>query len=225
LVTQEGEEILATYDNWAINELRRLELVWSGWGNKTSLPSEDWKGTFPRGYGLREVRCSNPNKLRLFFLSLLWRAAATDLPEFHAIGVNVDELERLRIMVTTANPYPLDFFPIRLLQVITKGFDHNLSPVSLDWGHAHVGSEQIRMRLFRFYFDGLITHFHRDDGNKMMEIMPAHLIGFSSDLRVQTQTFEDSFQFKNMMQHVAEGTQQWSSEIERMIGKMPDHTS
>src|SRR5450631_2831048 len=67
----------------AINELRRLELVWSGWGNKTSLPSEDWKGTFPRGYGLREVRCSNPNKLRLFFLSLLWRAAATDLPEFH----------------------------------------------------------------------------------------------------------------------------------------------
>src|SRR5689334_22772129 len=32
LVTEEGEEILALLDNWAISTLRAHRLVWSGWG-------------------------------------------------------------------------------------------------------------------------------------------------------------------------------------------------
>src|SRR5262245_1716421 len=37
LVTQAGEKILADLDSWAISELRRQMLVWSGWGQRTSL--------------------------------------------------------------------------------------------------------------------------------------------------------------------------------------------
>jgi hypothetical protein len=32
LVTQAGEAILAEYDNWAIQELRKNKLIWSSWG-------------------------------------------------------------------------------------------------------------------------------------------------------------------------------------------------
>jgi hypothetical protein len=101
LVVKEGEEILADYDNWAIAELRRLELVWSGWGTKSSLPLEtpEWFDPKLKGFGLRVVECANPEKLRLFFLSLLWRAAASTLPEFGEINLEQDELERLRTMV------------------------------------------------------------------------------------------------------------------------------
>jgi Ser/Thr protein kinase RdoA (MazF antagonist) len=37
LVTAEGEAILAAYDEWAIQELRRLKLVWSSWGPMLDL--------------------------------------------------------------------------------------------------------------------------------------------------------------------------------------------
>src|SRR5260370_16132745 len=43
LVTERGEQLLANYDDWAIKELRRLELVcWSG---KTCLPIESRFGS------------------------------------------------------------------------------------------------------------------------------------------------------------------------------------
>jgi hypothetical protein len=217
LVTQEGEEILATYDNWAIDELKRLELVWSGWGGKSSLPLENWEGCPPKGYGIRQLECSNSDKLRLFFLSLLWRAAATTLPEFHAVVLDPNELERLRIMVLNGNPQPLEFYPTSLFQIITRGFDHNLSPVALDRGQANTGDgRSLHFRIFRFYFDGLIIYFHRNTGRDLLEIMPIHLVGFSPALRVQTQTMENSFQLANMKQHMLEGTIQWPEMIKKL---------
>ena len=65
LVIRKGEAILAEYDSWAIRELRRLELVWSGWDCNTALPVPQ-----PKGTGHRLVECADPGKLRLFFLSL-----------------------------------------------------------------------------------------------------------------------------------------------------------
>jgi hypothetical protein len=104
LVIRKGENILADYDNWAIRELRRLELV--GWGTKRSLPVEMWFGSRPEGFGLRQVECADPDKLRLFFLSLLWRAAATTRAEFGEVSLPPDEMELLRTMVRDRNPRP-----------------------------------------------------------------------------------------------------------------------
>jgi hypothetical protein len=126
LVIRKGEAILADYDNWAIRELRRLELVWSGWGAKRSLPVETWFGSRPEGFGLREVNCANPDKLRLFFLSLLWRAAATTRPEFWEISLDPDALELLRTMVHKGNPRQLDFYPTVLVRIVSRGDTHNL---------------------------------------------------------------------------------------------------
>ena len=41
IVTQKGEDILTSYDTWAITELRRQKLVWSGWGQDESLVAID----------------------------------------------------------------------------------------------------------------------------------------------------------------------------------------
>ena len=134
LVIKKGEDILADYDNWAIAELRRLELVWSGWGTKSSFPLEtpEWFDPQPEGFGLRQVECSNPDKLRLFFLSLLWRAAATTLPEFGDINLEPEELELLRTMVLNRDPQPLNFCPTMLLQICSKELPHNLGPFATE---------------------------------------------------------------------------------------------
>jgi hypothetical protein len=136
LVVKEGEEILADYDNWAIAELRRLELVWSGW---LRLETPEWFDPKLKGFGLRMVECANPEKLRLFFLSLLWRAAASTLPEFGEINLEQDELECLRTMVREGNPRPFDFYPVNLLQIVQNELPHNLGPFATD----------ISFRLFR----------------------------------------------------------------------------
>ena len=211
LVTRQGERILEEYDNWAIAELRRLKLVWSGWRNKTSLELENWKGDPPRGYGIRHIECKNPDMLRLFFLSLLWRAAATTIPEFHAVELHSTDLERLRIMMLNRDPYPLDFYPTSLLQIITRGPSHNLGPVVKDFGGGDSGQE--RIRTFRYYFDGLVVHMYH---NLAVGKLGTHCIGFARTLSVRTQTWEDSFQFANMKQHIVEGTLQWPEVIRKL---------
>ena len=76
LVTVEGEAILATHDDWAINLFRQKELIWSSWGAMEQLDLPD-HSLGPGRRGLRKLDGVDCERLRLFFLSLLWRAAAT----------------------------------------------------------------------------------------------------------------------------------------------------
>ena len=76
LVTVEGEAILATHDDWAINLFRQKELIWSSWGAMEQLDLPD-HSLGPGRRGLRKLDGVHCERLRLFFLSLLWRAAAT----------------------------------------------------------------------------------------------------------------------------------------------------
>lgn len=232
LVIRKGEAILAEYDNWAIRELRRLELVWSGWGHKTSLPIETWFGPEPKGIGMRQVECADPGEFRLFFLSLLWRAAATTRPEFREVDLNPSELELLRKMVRDRNPQPLDFFPISLLQIVTKGVGHNLGPFSKaffsDVGELYRDpddnlpppTKMFGFSTYRFYFDGLIVHVHRDLGKQInLTEVASFLVGHSSALMVMTQTGEHSFQLTNIAQHIHETTARWPGHISKLTGQ------
>jgi hypothetical protein len=215
LVIRKGEDILERYDNWAIRELRRLELVWSGWSVKTSLPVETWFGPKPQGFGLRQVECSNPDKLRLFFLSLLWRAAATSLPDFDDIQLESEDLERLRTMVLTGDPRPLEFYPISLFQLVSKGHSHNLGPVAREWVTKYEG-EDIRVSSLRFYFDGLIAHIHRK-ASFDSKFGPLH-VGASQTLYVQAGMWEQSFQLANIRQHHLEARAWWPKEYCSLMG-------
>jgi hypothetical protein len=97
----------------------------------------------------------------MFFLSLLWRAAATALREFREIKLDVDHLAKLREMLVTNNPEPLDFYPVELVQLSTIGMVHNLTPwASEKLIPAIPGRPSHSIPIFRFYFDGLVVHFH-----------------------------------------------------------------
>jgi hypothetical protein len=74
------------------------------------LAPSDFKLVVPNSnLGLREIPGVDLKRLRMFFLSLVWRAAATKLAEFSAVRLNDNDLDRLRTMVMTgeaARTYP-----------------------------------------------------------------------------------------------------------------------
>jgi hypothetical protein len=218
LVIQEGENILTALDTWGIGELRKHQLVWSGWGparqfsmKPDPIPGTDWC--------VRDIRGIDPIKLRMFFLSLLWRAAATDLPEFSEVSVPPTDLERLRLMLLANDPNPLSFYPARLLQLSTVGETQNLTPILRDMPIQNFdGTPDRSVPIFRFYFDGLVASIHRhasDDGYTTS--LGALVVGHSDRLLVGTLPYETSFQQVNLMKIKAEATDLWPHVMAKLI--------
>jgi hypothetical protein len=195
LVIQAGEDILKAFDTWAIPELRKHELVWSGW-RSTGAPA--WNNHyFFEGYGIRIIDGIDPRKLRLFFLSLLWRAAATDRPEFSEITLPSDHLETLRALLVSGNPGPMEFYPIQLIQLSEVGEVHNCAPVAFT-KPSSLSDRAYHIPCFRFYFDDLIAHVHRqtsaDECNAQLGSLGPLMVGGGDRLVVNTVSYEISFQ-------------------------------
>jgi hypothetical protein len=200
LVTQAGENILTELDTWAISELRKHKLIWGGWGVNQTLGSLH-NPISDTSWGIRKVEGINPKKLRLFFLSLLWRAAATSLPEFAEVQLPKQDLEQLRLMLCSKTPEPISFYPATLIQLSTIGHIHNHVPIfskkripSL----VHTDSAW-DLPIYRFYFDGLITHIHCHALDKgYTSSLGAWIVGADDQLLVHTQTYKGSFQEANL---------------------------
>jgi hypothetical protein len=219
LVTQVGENILSGYDNWAISELRRHKLIWSSWESIESLSPPDWTPVSldgPTGHGIRTIACTDPDKFRLFFLSVLWRAAATKRPEFHQVAIEKVALERLTAMVRDGNPDPLEFYPVKLVQILSRGPIHNFAPLAedsmMDLGHPQLW----RHYVFRFYFDGLIVLMHRPRPPGEMPDFGKLVVGFSSELAVQTIPSGGSRQLQNLAKLREDAQRQWPDNMFRL---------
>lgn len=214
LVTRDGEDILRDYDTWAIAELRKHHLVWSGWGPMLALP----QAAQISGDGVRVIRGIDPKRLRLFFLSLLWRAAASRMSELHEIEIDAARLERLRRLVLEGDPGPAEFFPAALVQLSTRGDAHNMTPVALEKDMPGPDGSPVTVPFFRFYFDGLVVHFHRQSEAEHSAVpgLGNGRIGASDELRVGTVPFEKSFQFENLRKSFAEMKADWPSEMARL---------
>lgn len=196
LVTAEGEKFLSEIDHWAIAELRRHRLVWSGWKGESSV-GPHYKTIFNH-IGAREVGGIDTMRLRLFFHSLLWRAAASEMKEFAEIFVPAADLETLRQTILGKVVPPLDFYPIQLTQLSTRGVIHNQTPVTdikfvpnplLPHG------QPIAIPIFRFYLDGLIAHIHRATPSGYSSLALGNLVlGADSSILMPTVTYENSVQ-------------------------------
>lgn len=200
LVTAEGESYLSDLDGWAIATLRRHKLVWSGWGQEESLG--DLSTHVYQCVGIRAVDNLDTKRLRLFFHSLLWRAAASSRSEFKDIVVSSDDLELLRNAILGLSDPPMSFYPIQLTQLSTRGVTHNQTPISdvKYLPHPYVqGGEPIALPTFRFYLDGLIAHLHRATPLAYsVESLGNLIVGMSDSLVLSTVAFEDSAQARDI---------------------------
>lgn len=207
LVTEEGEKILSDLDNWGIATLRKYKLVWSGWGpmqtlnDVTIIPETPW--------GLRKIEFQDeetPKRLRVFLLSILWRAAATKRPEFAEIDLPPDQLEMLRKMVLEGNWEPLGFYPASLSQLSTIGLRHNHAPLATIKQIPAIGEVPAwNEPIFRFFLDGLIIHFSRlSIEDNVAKNLGSQRVGNSNSLTISTVRFEESAQLENLRIVMAE---------------------
>lgn len=200
LVTAEGEAILSALDGYAIDTLRKSRLVWSGWGPMQALGAT--QALIPgTAMGFRTVIVNDPGRLRLFFLSLLWRAAASSLPEFAEVELPADDLEQLRQMLINGSPSPLSFYPTSLTQLSTLGLIHNQTPFRDAKFIPPIGPEAGRhIPIIRFYFDGLVSHIHSHaDDNGYTEAIGSLVVGAGEELIVTTVPYEDSLEHSNLL--------------------------
>lgn len=217
LVTRKGEDILAELDSFAADELRKSSLVWSGWDELLGAPVDTfaYPGT---EHGVRLVSGLNVLKLRTFFLSLLWRAAASLQPQNAHIRLLDRDLEQLRQMVLNKNPYPLNFMPVQLTQLITRGPRHNLGPLKMSLPlQLEEGESAVRVQTFRFYFDGLVANIYCDISTELHESASAIYVGGHEDILALCIPYEQSFQASNIEQHQYEAITNYPDTMSKLL--------
>jgi hypothetical protein len=193
IVTRKGEDILSRYDDFAIKELRRLKLVWSGWQDPGELDGIDLLQ--PDGSaGLGRLAAPGAKRLRLFFLSLLWRAAVTDLVGYR-VPMDGDRLEELTRMVAEGDPEPLSFFPVTLTQLTTKGPWHNAGPRLLTKKYpSEEPNADVDVDFYRFYLEGLIAHIDDDRTDAIASRFGSYALGSGEEIIALTRPYEGSHQ-------------------------------
>ncbi|WP_354681298.1 hypothetical protein [Cupriavidus plantarum] len=224
LVIQKGERILTNHDTWAIEFMRKHRLVWSGWGEANVLepsPLADASVTMvdrERGHEIHFVKAVDSQALRLFFMSLLWRPAATGRPEFAEVSLPFADLERLRRIMVNEEADSFHFYPVVLTQLSTRGPFHNQTPIKTLQQHRFVGGPA-NLEVFRFYFDGLIAHIYlpTDNPEAIATLGSICLGNGKNELIVTAIEFNKSFQFDNMQKLIAETHALWPEKAVRLL--------
>ena len=220
IVTAAGEKILAGYDDWAIQTLRDHRLVWSGWGDEMRLIAPDWTELeVGSGFGVRKIEGIDGARLRLFFLSLLWRAAVSRLPEFEAVNVRSRDIRRLGRMLRDEDPGRTDFFPVMLTQHATRGPLHNETPLAVRRPLHPDRANAPAVPLFRFYFDGLVACIHRRTSTSDIASLGPLIVGASETLAVTTVPFEGSRQEDSLVAVMSAAKGKWPERLDRIAGK------
>ncbi|WP_171958272.1 hypothetical protein [Stenotrophomonas maltophilia] len=187
---------MSEIDTRAIEALREHRLVWSSWGEATTLGS--LHDVIQDPFGFRQVY-TDTKMLRIFFLSLLWRAAESQLSEFKEIELPAADAEVIRKALVDGLEPPMSFYPIQLTQLSTLGPVHNHAPRrDVKYLPCADGVER-PIDMYRFYFDGLIAHIMLPTLNSI-EIgdLGALVLGGESSVVLSTVTFEKSAQRRDM---------------------------
>ena len=198
-MTRQGEDILEALDAWAIAFLRQQRLVWSGWRGDQRSHEDSQAISLTTDWSLRTVSVSDPSCLRLFLLSLLWRTTATKRSEFGEICLPGDDLETLRTALLSGKAPDLSFYPVTLIQLSTRGEIHNMSPICATKPVPPAGDLPSRkIPFFRFYFDGLIAHIHRQNPDEHVHEFGESVVGAGAKVKVATVPYERSFEKENL---------------------------
>jgi hypothetical protein len=144
-------------------------------------------------------------------------AAATSRTEFSKISIPEAELISLGRMLVDDDAQPLTFYPIQLIQLSTMGPVHNMAPIATSKTIPSYDKQpEKEVEFFRFYFDGLIVHIHRNASDPSIEKMNSLNIGNEEKFAVVTIPFEESFQDKNLSAIISDAYETWPELVARL---------
>lgn len=200
----DGEKILSEIDNKAIKILRKNYLVWSGW--PTALHSfSDGIIEFDksRGGGYRILTGLDWKALKLFFLSILWRAAVSGRDDMKFVILSADMIEKLRIALINKDPLPFNEFPIRLYQIVTRGAMHNRTPIIEDIEFSVPPFQIHQYKICRVYLDGMIAHITLDPDEYLINNLKNTFLGARNETFIFSNKFEESRTYENLITVIA----------------------
>lgn len=219
LVTKNGESILARYDSDAASILKKHGLIWHAFPPKSTVQRSESFGDW--GFELIEVSEIDTHKLRLFFLSLLWRAVASRRPEFREIRLEPIAKEKLRKIVAGEIDGDVADFPVVLLLLTTLGQPQNLTPLRQTISMREFGEALKDIPVYRFFLDGLVAHIGRRALDwKLMKAWDRRVLGHSNNLYMIGRKYEGSFQDENLAFLQSELEQTWPKEASRIYGAL-----
>lgn len=210
LVIRAGEQILSEIDTHGIAELRKHKLVWSGWKKDKKLVTHDYavQPDAETGLGVRLIENIDIQKLRLFFLSLLWRSLTTKIKEFshlENIGVNLQVLGEL---IVRKAPSPANYHPIVLSQIDSRGFTHNHTPTIQEVEFPFEDGVR-KASYYRFYMQGIVAHIYPEGCDDLFSTAPMSFIGGAEKLWVFTRRFEKSKQYVEACEVIEDSARRW----------------
>lgn len=214
LVTTEGEAKLSLHDTIGTRVLEKFGLCWRHFPisqdvKRTQIEAADFE--------LLEVDGADVAGLRLFFLSFLWRTAASRRPEFREIRVDVASMRKLRKIVNgEAAPNPSDF-PVTLTLLTTKGQPQNLTPLRQRMAIPQLCEGLPKdVKIHRFFLDGLIAHIGRKSmDQRLAEAWGRRAVG-ADGLILVGRPYEGSFQEENLNILQDELERDWSEAADRI---------
>jgi hypothetical protein len=186
-------------------------LIWSGWDSEVD---QGWAA------GVRMATLAAPSAIQLFFLSLVWRAAASSRPEMALVELEPELLEDLRVRVLTKTPGNVWDYPLVLHQLVTKGFAHNRAPLlEFEPSPPLRNGKSSMMRRVRIYIDGLVGQVHLPGQAQVNEefLRSCAVGGGDPQTMIFTHTFEKSRAYANV---VDDGALIWLNfELRNQVGE------
>jgi hypothetical protein len=150
------------------------------------------------------MRLPNGDILRLFFLSIVWRTAASSLAECRWVELTEQEQEDLRKRIVSSEPgAPIDY-PIQLFQLITRGPTHNRVPLlEIQPVPKRDGSGPVDVHCVRIYLDGLVAYVYLPGRtNATGSAYFDFCVGVRDVAVIMTHEFEKSRTHENMQEMI-----------------------
>lgn len=203
LVTQNGEDILQLLDDNGVLELRNNKMIWNSWDREwTKLPQEYLLNEGNYDLNFRLISGVNVEALRLFFYSMVWRAAVSKRPEMKYVELEDNIINLLSQIIKGESKNESYFFPITFDQLITKGPLHNRSPI-IEEDIVDVDEKtKLHRRYVRFYFNGLVTNVHLSTDEESFNNFGKLALGFDHETFFICRDYENSRELSDIKEMV-----------------------
>jgi len=192
LVIRTGEDILEGIDTRGIQQLREHSLIWSS-SERAPASTSRWEVVDGGDLYVRALSAGSAEALRLFFLSVVWRAGVSRRPEFSDFQVSESVLADLRTRILAGSPGPPMDYPIFLHQLVTPGPPQNRTPLIEELPYPSASGEgHVVIQTARLYFDGLVAKVLIGEEVKGMARVPEVVLGADQLCLVSGRTYEKS---------------------------------